>query len=75
MEPATWTVSILHEIGIIIAASAGVIAAISSLKNGRTLNGQVKKKVADVHAVIVKPLKKKTPSDESKDWYTPPDFD
>ena len=75
MEPTTWTINLIHEIAMTIGAVAAVIAALSSLKNGRTLNGDVKTKVADVHAVIAKPLKRKTQSEESEDWFRPPDFD
>ena len=72
---------ILHQGAIIIGACGAVIAAVSSLKNGRTLNGGLRPKVEDVHAAIVKPPKRKTPKDgwerglagQSEDWYKPPD--
>jgi hypothetical protein len=60
-------IAILHEIGMIIAALAGVIAAASSLKNGRTLNGHIKPKVDQL--ATGKPRKKKTSSDGSADWH------
>ena len=56
-----WT-HLLHELGTIIGGVAAVIAAASSLKNGRTLkNGQ--------HDGTRKRVKKKT---SNEDWYQPP---
>lgn len=50
-----------------IAALPGVIAAVSSLRNGRTLkeNG---------HSHTHKTAGKKTSKGGSKDWYEPPNF-
>jgi hypothetical protein len=62
----------LHELGIIIAALGGVIGAVSSLKNGRTLNGHIKPKVDRL--AESKARKKKTSKDGSVDWHRPPDF-
>ena len=65
-----WT-PILHEIGTIIGASAAVIAAVSSLKNGHTLkNGKDDR----TH----KPPQKKTRNGacdrKSGDWYKAPEL-
>ena len=74
MEPTAWTINLIHEIAMTIGALAAVIAALSSLKNGRTLNGDVKTKVEAVHEAIAKPKARKTPSEESEDWFRPPEF-
>jgi hypothetical protein len=68
----------LKALGIIIAALPGVIAAISSLRNGRTLDDHLGQ-VARRHK-----RNDKTPDPKSKsnvghprkaDWYKPPDLD
>jgi len=62
----------LHELGTIIAAIAAAIAAVSSLKNGRTLNG---KSSHGTPKVLVRVPKKRTSNGESKgDWYKSPDL-
>ncbi len=73
MESNSW-ITALHELGTIIAATAAAIAAVSSLKNGRTLSDKVDPKLEDVRQVIAKPPKKKTPNAGSGDWYKPPDL-
>jgi hypothetical protein len=72
VHPSDLWIPLLHEIGIIIAAVAAAIAAVSSLKNGRTLNGHIKPKVDRL--AIGRPRKKKTSKDGSVDWHTPVDL-
>jgi len=63
-------IEILHQIGIIITALAAVIAAASSLRNGRTLNGHLKPKVDELTTTM-----KHTDATETEkgaqreDWY------
>ena len=66
------TTADLHEIGTIITALAAVIAAVSSLRNGQTLNGK-HQEVVDALSALRKRRKKKTQSDESKEWFKAPD--
>jgi len=70
VNPEQW-VPFLHEFGIIIAALAAAIAAVSSLRNGRTLNQDVRAGIAKRSR---KARKKKTLSAAKKgDWYKTPD--
>ena len=72
MDVNEWT-PILHEIGIITAALSGVIAAISSLKNGQTLNGKHKELLDGLQGKL-RASRKRTRNAESKDdWYKAPD--
>jgi hypothetical protein len=66
-----WTFVNVNTVSIIIAASSGAIAAVSSLKNGKTLNG-LKPKVDQL--ATGKPRKKKTSKDGSIDWHVPLDL-
>jgi hypothetical protein len=67
---------LLHEIGTIIAATAAAIAAVSSLRNGRTLKNGGSVSAEVVRKALHKGTKKKIKNDaggESKlDWYKPP---
>jgi hypothetical protein len=78
MDANSW-VPLAHEIGIIIAAASGVIAAVSSLRNGRTLNGGHQGPKAAVLREQLRRRKKKTSNGEDPDmgakkpdWYKPP---
>lgn len=75
MEFSTWAVTALHELGIIITGAAAVIAATSSLRNGRTLKNGGAIVGAVVRREMSKPSEKKTSKDASEDWYKPPDLD
>lgn len=72
MPAESWQ-PILHEVGTIIVGSAAVIAAVSSLKNGRTLKNGTHQTKAGAGKRSSKPAKKKTSNgDENSDWYNPP---
>lgn len=73
MDANQWT-PLLHELGTIIAALAGAIAAVSSLRNGRVLDGRK----GDTTLRVTKTRKQKNGSTEpakTGDWYHPPDLD
>lgn len=67
-----------HEIAEVIAAIAALIAAYSSLKNGRTLkrnsNGQGPSPSADVQKAKLRPPKKPASNVDDDDWFRPPDL-
>jgi hypothetical protein len=69
MDVNQWT-PLLHELGTIIAATAAAIAAVSSLKNGRTLNGHIKPKV---EKLVEKKTKRIGKNGKHEDWYRDPD--
>ena len=62
------------QIGITIAAVSAVIAAVSSLANGRRLKNGSAIVGAVVRKALHKGTKKKTSNGGSKDWFEPPDL-
>jgi hypothetical protein len=70
MNADSW-VTFLHDFATIISTAAAVIAASSSLKNGRTLKNHKVIPEEVVRPAIVKPEKNTTSKD---DWYVPPDL-
>ena len=76
MDTEAWT-RILHELGIIIAAVSAAIAAASSLKNGRTLNGHKTAMREEAGRKEKRSRARKKTSnvdgkEKQEEWYTPP---